>query len=63
MHKITIGAGAAGSIVAIGFVVMGLVGVPVARWLLIFSVIAGAIGAAFLTYWHSRHPLKPPSLL
>jgi len=62
MHKITVGAGGAGTIVAVGFVVMGLIGVPVARWVFIFSLVAGAIGAAFLTYWHRNHPLKPPSL-
>ena len=62
MHKITVGAGGAGTIVAVGFVVMGFLGVPVARWVFIFSVIVGAIGAAALTAWHQRHPIKPPSL-
>jgi len=62
MHKITVGAGGAGTIVAIGFVVMGLIGVPIARWVFIFSLIAGAAGAAGLTLWHRRHPIVPPSL-
>jgi hypothetical protein len=62
MHKITVGAGEAGAIVVIGYLVMGFVGVPVARWVLIFSLIVGAIAAAGLTAWHRRHPIKLPSI-
>jgi len=62
MHKITVGAGGAGAIVMIGFVVMGFVGVPVARWVLIFSALLGVVIAAALAFWHRRHPLKLPTI-
>lgn len=43
MHRIRVGAGVAGFIVAAGFLVIGLVGVPMFRYFLAFAIMMGAI--------------------
>jgi len=45
MHRIRVGAGVAGFIVVAGFLVIGLVGVPMFRYFLGMAIIVGAIGA------------------
>ncbi len=45
----------AGIIIAIGFVVMGLVGVPIAKWFLIAGIVLG-IGVALFLRHARKHP-------
>jgi hypothetical protein len=44
----------AGFIVAIGFVVMGLVGIPIAKWFLLGSILFGLGVALVLRYLHKE---------
>ena len=53
MHKIRVGAGVAGFIVAAGFVTIGLTGVPMFRDFLVLAIALGA-GIAFGLYWVRR---------
>ena len=53
MHKIRVGAGVAGFIVAAGFVIIGLTGVPLFRYFLGLAIALGA-GIAFGLYWVRR---------
>lgn len=48
MHKLRVGAGVAGFIVAAGFVVIGLIGVPMFRYFLGLAIIMGGVVAAGL---------------
>jgi hypothetical protein len=53
MHRIRVGAGIAGFIVAAGFLVIGLVGVPMFRYFLGLAIIVGGI-VAFGMQWARR---------
>jgi len=53
----------AGIIVAIGFVVMGVVGVPIAKWFLICGVLLGVGVAVVLRYLRKRLPAEDPDPL
>lgn len=53
MHKLRVGAGVAGFIVAGGFLVIGLVGVPMFRYFLGLALIAG--GGIALALHIARH--------
>ncbi len=48
MHKLRVGAGVAGFIVAAGFLVIGLVGVPMFRYFLGLAILMGGAVAAGL---------------
>ena len=48
MHKLRVGAGVAGFIVVAGFVIIGLIGVPMFRYFLGLAIIMGAVVAAGL---------------
>jgi hypothetical protein len=54
MHRIRVGAGVAGFIVAAGFVVIGLAGVPMFRYFLGLAIIVGAIVALGMRWVESR---------
>jgi hypothetical protein len=54
MHRIRVGAGIAGFIVAAGFLVIGLVGVPMFRYFLGLSIVVGggiALGLYLVRRW------------
>lgn len=44
----------AGFIVAIGFIVMGIVGIPIAKWFLLGAILIGAGVALLLRILHKR---------
>jgi len=46
----------AGIIIAIGFVVMGVVGIPIAKWFLIAGIVLGIGVALLLRYLRKRPP-------
>ncbi|HMC31928.1 MAG TPA: hypothetical protein VKL99_13925 [Candidatus Angelobacter sp.] len=48
MHKLRVGAGVAGFIVVAGFVIIGLIGVPMFRYFLGLAIVMGAVVAAGL---------------
>jgi len=48
MHKLRVGAGVAGFIVAAGFVIIGLIGVPMFRYFLGLAIVMGALIATGL---------------
>jgi hypothetical protein len=52
MHAIPVGANIGGAIFTIGIIVAVLIGLPVARWFLLASVVGG--GAVFLLLRFSR---------
>jgi hypothetical protein len=52
MDKIPVGGTIAGFIFVLGMVVLGFIGLPPYRWLLVISLIGGAIGAVILYFWH-----------
>ena len=53
----------AGIIIAIGFVVMGVVGVPIAKWFLIGGAVLGIGVAVLLRYLRKRPPAEDPDPL
>jgi hypothetical protein len=53
----------AGIIIAIGFVVMGVVGVPIAKWFLIAGIVLGVGVALLLRYLRKRPPAEDPDAL
>ncbi|MGI9101018.1 MAG: hypothetical protein ACR2IF_01115 [Terriglobales bacterium] len=53
----------AGIIIAIGFVVMGVVGIPIAKWFLIAGIVLGIGVALLLRYWRKRPPTEDPDPL
>jgi len=53
MHRIRVGAGVAGAIVVVGFVTIGLVGVPMFRYFLGLAVLMGG-GIALGLHWVHR---------
>jgi hypothetical protein len=59
MHRIQVGAGAAGVLVTVGVVWACLVGLPHARWFLLISIVFGAAAAAWFRYWYAH---KPPEV-
>jgi len=48
MHKLRVGAGVAGFIVVAGFVIIGLIGVPMFRYFLGLAIVMGALIATGL---------------
>jgi hypothetical protein len=54
--------GLAGMIIAVGFMVMGIVGVPIAKWFLIAGIMLG-IGIAVVLRWWKRQPPEDPDPL
>jgi uncharacterized membrane protein len=50
MHRLRVGAGMAGFIVVAGFLVIGLIGVPMFRYFLGMAIIMGAVVAAGLYF-------------
>ncbi|HKD79058.1 MAG TPA: hypothetical protein VKH81_05150 [Candidatus Angelobacter sp.] len=57
MHRLRVGAGVAGAIVVLGFLTIGLVGVPMFRYFLALAIIAGAgvaLGLRWLHGWRHR---------
>ena len=53
MHKIRVGSGVAGLIVVIGFLAIGLVGMPMLRYFLGLAIAMG-VGVALGMYWMRR---------
>jgi len=53
-----IGTGSVAIIVAIGFVVLGLTGLPIAKFFLLGAVVLG-IGIAIVFHFRERKPLFP----
>ena len=53
-----IGTGSVALMVAIGFVVLGLTGLPIAKWFLLGAIVAG-VGFAFLFYRAEKKSLFP----
>ena len=53
----------AGIIIAIGFVVMGVVGVPIAKWFLIAGGVLGIGVALVLRFLRRRPPADDPDPL
>ncbi len=53
MHRLRVGAGVAGAIVVLGFLTIGLVGVPLFRYFLGLAILAGG-GIALGLYWVRR---------
>jgi hypothetical protein len=54
MHRLRVGGGIAGAIVALGFLTIGLVGVPLFRYFLGLAIVAGggiALGLYFVRRW------------
>jgi ABC-type antimicrobial peptide transport system permease subunit len=62
MHRIRVGGGVAGFIVAAGFLSIGMVGIPMLRYFLGFAIVVGA-GIAFGLYlarrWRRSRPSAP----
>jgi hypothetical protein len=57
MHKIRVGAGVAGFIVVVGFLAIGLIGVPLFRYFLGLAIALGAgiaIGLYLARRWRRR---------
>jgi hypothetical protein len=57
MHKLRVGAGVAGFIVAAGFLVIGLVGVPLFRYFLALAIVMGGVvatGMYLVRRWKRR---------
>jgi hypothetical protein len=57
MHRLRVGAGVAGFIVAAGFVIIGLIGVPMFRYFLVFAILMGivvATGLSLVRRWRAR---------
>jgi len=54
IDKIPVSANVGGLIFVIGIVVLGIVGVPAIRELLIIGLIGGPLFAAVLYWWHNR---------
>lgn len=50
MHRLRVGAGVAGGIVVLGFLAIGLVGVPMFRYFLGLAIITGG-GIALGLHW------------
>ena len=46
----------AGIIIAVGFVLMGIVGIPIAKWFLIAGIVLGIGVALLLRYLRKRPP-------
>jgi hypothetical protein len=59
MHRIQVGAGAAGVLVTIGVVWACVVGLPHARWFLLISIVFGGVAAGWFRYWYAH---KPPEV-
>jgi len=53
---------AAGILVAAGFVLMGIVAIPIAKWFVMGGVVLGASVALLLRYVRKRRPRRPLSL-
>jgi hypothetical protein len=51
--RFTVGGGAAGFIVAVGIVLIALLGIPIVKYFLLFAVVAGA-GIAAVMHWIRR---------
>jgi hypothetical protein len=54
IDKIPVKANVGGLIFVIGIVVLGIVGVPAIRELLIVGLLGGVLFAAVLYWWHNR---------
>jgi uncharacterized membrane protein YqjE len=50
--------GAAGLLVAVGVVLILLIGLPAYRWFFLISVAIGMVVAAILYFWHKLKPVK-----
>jgi len=56
MHKLRVGAGIAGFIVAAGFLVIGLTGVPMFRYFLGLAIVMGAAIAGVMYLYRRWRP-------
>ncbi|HEX8924347.1 MAG TPA: hypothetical protein VF786_01070 [Terriglobales bacterium] len=63
MSRIAVGGGVAGAIFMIGCVCLFLVGVPLARWLLIGSLPFGVVIAVLLYLLHKCRPVRLTEIL
>jgi hypothetical protein len=60
MHAIPVGANIGGAIFTIGIIVAVLIGLPIAKWFLLESVLGGV--AVFFIFRLFRRPQKPNKL-
>jgi hypothetical protein len=58
MHRIAVGGGVMGALVAVGSVSIFVLGLPVSRWFLLGSSLFGIGVAALLYAWHKKHPVE-----
>ena len=58
IHRIAVGGGVMGALVAVGSVAIFVLGLPVSRWFLLGSSVFGIGIAALLYAWHTKHPVE-----
>ena len=58
MHRIAVGSGVMGALVAVGSLLIFVLGLPVSRWFLLGSSLFGLVVAALLYAWHKKHPVE-----